>query len=231
MNDPAERLEKTRNRIAEACRAAGRAPGEVRLLAVSKTHPAEQVRAFAALGQLEFGENRLEEALEKQARLGDLRLVWHFIGHIQSRKTADVARRFDWVQSADREKVLRRLSAQRPKGAPPLNVCIQVNIDREPQKAGANPEETAELARLCLELPGLELRGLMCIPRIASASYDPADSYARMFELYRSLRNDGLPLDTLSMGMSADLEAAVRHGSTMIRIGTDLFGPRPPAGD
>jgi pyridoxal phosphate enzyme (YggS family) len=127
----------------------------------------------------------------------------------------------------DRAKILKRLSAQRPAHAPPLNVCIQVNIDREDQKAGVMPEKTAELARACDELPGLRLRGLMCIPLIGSATHDPAESYARMFELYRRLAADGLEMDTLSMGMSADLEAAIVNGSTMVRIGTDLLGPRP----
>ena len=228
MNDPAERLEIIRNRIADACRAAGRDPAGVRLLAVSKTHPAGRVREFAGAGQREFGENRLEEALEKQAKLGDLRLVWHFIGHIQSRKTREIAHRFDWVQSADREKVLRRLSAQRPEGAPPLNICLQVNIDREPQKSGADPGEVPALAALVAELPRLRLRGLMCLPRQTDDEEALRASFAATRRLYESLRAAAPGLDTLSMGMSGDLEAAIAEGSTMVRVGTALMGARAP---
>jgi len=231
MNNLKENLENIRARVESACESAGRDPAEVTVLAVSKRHSAARIRALHALGQLQFGENYIQEALPKIAELAALGLEWHYIGPLQSNKTKEAATHFDWVQSADRAKILRRLSNQRPAERGPLRVCIQVNIDREPQKAGASPEESAELARLCHELPGLELRGLMCIPRIGSTAHDPAESYARMRALYDTLRGDGLPLDTLSMGMSADLEAAVRHGSTMVRIGTDLFGPRPPAGD
>jgi hypothetical protein len=231
MNDLKGNLENIRTRVETACKTAGRDPAEVVVLAVSKRHPAAKIRALHALGHTRFGENYVQEALPKIAELAELGLEWHYIGPMQSNKTKDAAEHFQWVQSADRAKILRRLSSQRPATLPPLNICIQVNIDREPQKAGAAPDETAALAGLCLELPGLRLRGLMCIPRIGTDAFDPAGSYARMFELYQSLRGDGLPLDTLSMGMSADLEAAVRHGSTMIRIGTDLFGPRPAAGD
>jgi PLP dependent protein len=231
MNNLKGNLENIRARVEKACETAGRAPSEVTVLAVSKRHPTAKIRALHALGQTRFGENYIQEALPKIAELADLALEWHYIGPLQSNKTKEAAMHFQWVQSADRAKILRRLSSQRAPGMPPLNICIQVNIDREAQKAGATPETAGELARLCQELPGLQLRGLMCIPRIGSADFDPADSYARMFELFGALRDDGLPLDTLSMGMSADLEAAVRHGSTMIRIGTDLFGPRPAAGD
>ena len=231
MNDLKGNLEKLRARVRAACVTAGRDPSEIAVLAVSKRHSTTKIRDLHALGQIRFGENYVQEALPKIAELADLPLEWHYIGPLQSNKTKEAAAHFDWVQSVDREKILRRLSAQRAAGLPPLNVCIQVNIDREPQKAGVAPEAAGALARQCLELPRLRLRGLMCIPRIGSADFDPADSYARMSALYRSLRADGLPMDTLSMGMSADLEAAVRHGSTMIRIGTDLFGPRPAAGD
>ena len=157
-------------------------------------------------------------------------IEWHFIGPLQSNKTKEVAAHFDWVQSADRDKILRRLSTQRPDSLPPLNVCIQVNIDREAQKSGVLPEDAEALARLCAELPGLNLRGLMCIPRIGSVDHDPGDSYRLMERLYQDLLTTGLEMDTLSMGMSADLEAAVRHGSTMVRVGTDLLGPRPAGG-
>jgi pyridoxal phosphate enzyme (YggS family) len=168
----------------------------------------------------------VQEALAKQARLRDLDLEWHFIGPLQSNKTREVAAHFDWVQSADRQKILRRLSEQRPGALPPLNVCIQVNIDREPQKAGVLPEAAGELAGTIIELPGLRLRGLMTIPRMGDEENDPGDSYRRMHELFRSLQAAGLAMDTLSMGMSADLEQAIFHGSTMVRIGTDLLGPR-----
>ena len=210
---------------------AGRSGEEVAILAVSKRHSAERIEALHALGQAAFGENYVQEALDKIDRLPQLPLEWHYIGPLQSNKTREAAGHFHWVQTVDRAKIAKRLSDQRPAELPPLNVCVQVNIDREPQKHGVMPEEAEQLARLCAGLPRLRLRGLMCIPRIGTDAFDPAGSYARMFELYQSLRGDGLPLDTLSMGMSADLEAAVRHGSTMIRIGTDLFGPRPAAGD
>jgi pyridoxal phosphate enzyme (YggS family) len=168
--------------------------------------------------------------LAKQSRLQDLHVEWHFIGPLQSNKSREVAMHFDWVQSADRQKILRRLSEQRPGGLPPLNICIEVNIDREPQKAGVFPQDAGELARLVMEMPGLRLRGLMTIPRVGDAELGPGDSYRRMQELFRGLQASGLEMDTLSMGMSADLEQAILHGSTMVRIGTDLLGPRPGDG-
>ena len=210
-----------------ACQTAGRDPAEITILAVSKRHPVDLIRQLHTLGQPCFGENYVQEALGKIGQTNELDIEWHYIGPLQSNKTKDAARYFDWVQSVDRAKILRRLSAQRPENLPPLNVCIQVNIDREPQKSGAMPEDTAGLASLASELPGLNIRGLMCIPRVASAGHDPADSYAHMHDLYRGLLNEGIPMDTLSMGMSADLEAAICNGSTMVRIGTDLFGERP----
>jgi len=227
MNDLKENLEKIRTRVKSACASAGRDPAGVTILAVSKRHPVEKIRALHALGQKRFGENYVQEALPKIGRLADLDIEWHYIGPLQSNKTREAATRFQWVQSADRAKILRRLSEQRPATLPPLDVLLQVNIDREPQKSGVLPEQVAELAQLCAELPRLRMRGLMCIPRIGAAGHDPADSYARMLELFRALQDRGLAVDTLSMGMSADLEAAVRHGSTMVRIGTDIFGPRP----
>ena len=227
MNDLKKNLENIHSRVRAACREAGRDPAEVAVLAVSKRHPAARIRALHALGQRCFGENYVQEALPKIRELEGLGIEWHYIGPLQSNKTREAAGHFDWVQSVDREKILRRLSEQRPDERPPLDVCIQVNIDRETQKAGALPEQAAGLAALCASLPRLRLRGLMCIPRIGSADHDPAESYARMFELFRALRDGGLPMDTLSMGMSDDLEAAVRNGATMLRIGTDLLGPRP----
>jgi pyridoxal phosphate enzyme (YggS family) len=230
MNNLKENLDNVRARIAAACGAADRQPGEVTLLAVSKKHPAGRVRDLHALGQRSFGENYVQEALAKQAQLEDLDIEWHFIGPLQSNKTREAAGHFDWVQSADREKIVRRLAAQRPADLPMLNVCIEVNIDREPQKSGVLPEDVAALAHLAQELPRVRLRGLMAIPRMADDSHDPGDSYRRMRDLYGDLLEAGIEMDTLSMGMSADLESAIAHGSTMVRIGTDLLGPRPATG-
>jgi pyridoxal phosphate enzyme (YggS family) len=172
----------------------------------------------------------VQEALSKQARLAGLDIEWHFIGPMQSNKTREVAEHFDWVQSVDRAKIARRLSDQRPEALPALNVCVQVNIDREPQKAGVLPEQAHELAELVNSLPRLKLRGLMAIPRMGSDAHDPTDSYRRMYSLFRQIRDAGVEMDTLSMGMSADLEQAILQGSTMVRIGTDLLGPRPDDG-
>ncbi|MGD8346972.1 MAG: YggS family pyridoxal phosphate-dependent enzyme [Lysobacterales bacterium] len=230
MNNLKENLETIRTRIESACRRAERNPSDVRILAVSKRHSVDRIRALHALGQAAFGENYVQEAVAKVKQLQDLHIEWHYIGPLQSNKTREAAAHFAWVQSADREKILKRLSGQRPQQLSPLNICIQVNIDREPQKAGVLPEDTETLARLCTKLPGLKLRGLMCIPRIGSDEHDPADSYRRTKELFDQLRHSGLEIDTLSMGMSADLEAAVLHGSTMVRVGTDLLGPRPEPG-
>jgi hypothetical protein len=226
MNNLKDNLDNVRSRIETACENAGRRPEEVTLLAVSKKHLAERIRALQALGQRAFGENYAQEALAKQKQLEDLDIEWHFIGPMQSNKTREVAGHFDWVQSVDREKILRRLSGQRPPDLPRLNVCIQVNIDREPQKAGVLPEETLPLARLAAELPRLRLRGLMAIPMMPSADHDPSDSYRRMCELFAELRDADFDIDTLSMGMSTDLEQAIAQGSTMVRVGTDLLGPR-----
>jgi PLP dependent protein len=227
MNNLKDNLDNVRARIEAACDRVARSAGEISILAVSKGHPAERIRALHDLGQRAFGENYLQEALAKKSRLQDLDLEWHFIGPLQSNKTGEVAAHFDWVQSADRPKILRRLSEQRPRDLPALNVCIQVNIDRESQKAGVLPEGAEALASMAMELRGLRLRGLMTIPRIGSDDHDPGDSYRRMSTLFQSLRASGLEMDTLSMGMSADLEQAIMHGSTMVRIGTDLLGPRP----
>lgn len=227
MNNLKENLNKIRSRVDLACRTAGRTASEVTVLAVSKRHSVEKIATLHGMGQGCFGENYIQEALAKMKPLAGLDIEWHYIGPLQSNKTREAAEHFHWVQSVDRGKILRRLSSQRPEALQALNICIQVNIDREAQKSGVLPEETEQLARLCTELPGLRLRGLMSIPQIGSGSHDPADSYRRMAELYDQLLGKGLAMDTLSMGMSADLEAAISHGSTMVRIGTDLFGPRP----
>jgi len=227
MNDLKAKLHNVRSRIESACEKAGRKPSEITILAVSKRHPVARIRQLHQLGLSAFGENYMQEAVEKQVQLADLELEWHFIGPVQSNKTRELAQHFDWVQSADREKILRRLSAQRPESLPKLNICIQVNIDREEQKAGVLPENLEELAHFTLGLPNLRLRGLMAIPRLGSADHDPTDSYRQMKDSFLALTDSGIPMDTLSMGMSADLENAIMMGSTMLRIGTDLFGPRP----
>jgi len=196
----------------------------------SKKHTVERILALHQLGQASFGENYIQEALVKMEQVKHSDIEWHFIGPLQSNKTGQAAQHFQWVQSVDRIKILQRLSNQRPSSHPDLNICIQVNIDEEPQKAGIMPERVKEIARAALALPRLRLRGLMTIPQAASALHDPSESYARMESLFHELVQDGMELDTLSMGMSGDLEAAIMHGSTMVRIGTDLFGPRPGNG-
>jgi pyridoxal phosphate enzyme (YggS family) len=226
MNSELQRMKAVLERIASACAAAGRDPSSVDLVAVSKKQSAALMRQFYGLGQTAFGENRLQEALDKQSRLDDLKIEWHFIGPVQSNKTRELAERFQWVQSVDREKILWRLSEQRPAGLPPLNVCLQVNIDREPQKAGLDPDAVESMAQVAADSPGLRLRGLMAIPRLAGDPIQARDSFRRMRMLYQQLRSGGYPLDTLSMGMSGDLELAIAEGSTMVRVGTDLFGPR-----
>lgn len=227
MNRTLSRLSAVREAIASACAAAGRDPAGVRLLAVSKQHPADAVATLYEDGQTVFGENRLREAMGKQDALAGRDIEWHFIGPIQSRKTRDIAARFHWVQSVDRLKVLRRLSEQRPDGLPPLDLCLQVNIDAEPQKSGAAPGDLGALAEAAADLPGVRLRGLMCIPRAGAGPDATRDSFARTRALYEALQAAGHPLDTLSMGMSADIAPAVAEGSTMVRVGTALFGPRP----
>jgi hypothetical protein len=226
MNDLKIKLNQVRARIATAIQNADRKPDAVSLLAVSKRHNANSIRNLFIAGQQHFGENYVQEALQKQQQLADLDLVWHFIGPLQSNKTREVAQHFDWVQSVDREKLLLRLSEQRPDNLPPLNILLQVNIDNEPQKSGATATDILALASLAKELPGLKLRGLMAIPSISAADQTQGNSFDRMRQLFESLRSEGMDLDTLSMGMSADLEPAIAAGSTMVRIGTDLFGPR-----
>ncbi len=198
------------------------------LLAVSKTFPAVTVREAVAAGQHRFGENYVQEALDKMAELADLRdqIEWHMIGPIQSNKTRAVAEHFDWVHTVDRLKIAQRLSDQRPAHLPPLQVCIQVNTSGEDSKSGASPDEALDLARAVAALPRLRLRGVMALP---APTADPAEQNRQLAEVrvaYERLRSQGLPLDTLSMGMSADLEAAVAQGSTMVRVGTALFGQR-----
>lgn len=221
-------LQHVRARIATACQRAGRGVEEVTLLAVSKTFGADAVRAAAAAGQRAFGENYIQEGVEKIAALRDLGLMWHCIGPIQSNKTRLVAEHFDWVHTVDRLKIAERLSAQRPADRPPLNVCIQVNIDGGANKSGVAPGDALALARAVAALPQLKLRGLMSIPEIAPDFEAARAVHAGARALFDQLNADGLGLDTLSMGMSDDLEAAIAAGSTMVRIGTAIFGSRAP---
>jgi pyridoxal phosphate enzyme (YggS family) len=226
MKELSDRLKSVLHRIEKACASAGRQTGEVSLLAVSKWHPAAQVRLFCSLGVRSFGENQLQEALGKQQELTDLDIEWHFIGTIQSNKTRAIAENFQWVQSVDRQKILQRLAAQRPVQSKPLNICLQVNIDLEPQKGGAAPGEVLHLAELARDLDNIRLRGLMAIPRLTSNVEEQRQSFRKVRSLFEMLKNEGHDIDTLSMGMSADLEPAIAEGSTMVRIGTDLFGAR-----
>ncbi|MEC8848731.1 MAG: YggS family pyridoxal phosphate-dependent enzyme [Pseudomonadota bacterium] len=225
--DTHPRLTDIRHRMARACSAAGRDAADVTLVAVSKTQPADAMRVLAQAGQVAFGENYLQEALTKQAALADLPLQWHFIGPIQSNKTRDIAARFDWVHSVERLKIAQRLNDQRPAEAPPLSVCVQVNVSREASKSGCAPGELAALAAAIAELPRLRLRGLMAIPAPIAQSADPAQPYRLLREAFEALRALGLPVDTLSMGMSDDFELAITHGATHVRVGSALFGPRP----
>jgi pyridoxal phosphate enzyme (YggS family) len=213
-------------RIEKACAAAGRAPSGVRLLAVSKTFPAQAVAQAHAAGQIDFGENYIQEGVEKIQALAHLPLVWHCIGPIQSNKTRLVAEHFDWVHSVDRLKIAQRLSEQRPTERGPLKVCIQANVDGGPTKAGVPPEQAAELARQIATLPGLRLRGIMSIPEPAPDFASALAVHQRSLALYESLQAQGFDLDTLSLGMSADLEAAIHAGSTMVRVGSAIFGSR-----
>ena len=198
----------------------------MRLVAVSKRHPAKKIIALNKLGVLSFGENHLQEALQKQRELAGLDLQWHFIGTLQSNKTRAIAENFQWVQSVDRQKILVRLSEQRPESLQPLNVCLQVNIDLEPQKAGAKPEEVLQLAALVHGLNNIKLRGLMAIPRHTTVLEEQQQSFRKVKSLFETLKKEGHDVDTLSMGMSSDLEVAISEGSTMVRIGTDIFGKR-----
>lgn len=228
MSDLAVRLESVHRRIADAARAAGRDPASVSLLAVSKTFPADAVRAAHAAGQRAFGENYVQESIDKIDALADLRasLEWHFIGPLQSNKTRAVAERYDWVHSIDRLKIAQRLAEQRPDALPPLNVLLQVNVSGEASKSGVAPAEAAAVAHEIAALPKLRLRGLMSIPEPAETLEAQRAPHRVLRELFDSLRADGLALDTLSMGMSADLEAAVLEGATIVRIGTAIFGAR-----
>jgi len=223
MSTIAENISTLAERIRSAAQAVQRDPASVGLLAVSKTKPASDLREAYDAGLRDFGENYLQEALGKQAELSDLPLIWHFIGPIQSNKTRAIAENFAWVHSVDRLKIAQRLSEQRPPELPPLNVCIQVNVSGEASKSGCSPEDLPALAQAISALPNLKLRGLMAIPEPTDDRDEQNASFAAVSTLQAQL---GLPLDTLSMGMSHDLEAAIAQGATWVRIGTALFGAR-----
>ncbi|WP_166361341.1 YggS family pyridoxal phosphate-dependent enzyme [Pseudomonas akapageensis] len=223
MSTIADNVLTVSSRINAAARAAGRDESSIGLLAVSKTKPAEAVREAFAAGIRDFGENYLQEALGKQTELTDLPLSWHFIGPIQSNKTRAIAENFDWVHSVDRLKIAQRLSEQRPEGLPPLNICIQVNVSGEASKSGCSAADLPALATAITNLPRLKLRGLMAIPEPTEDRTAQDAAFATVRTLQDSLN---LPLDTLSMGMSHDLESAIAQGATWVRIGTALFGAR-----
>ncbi len=222
------RLKAVIQRIDAAIVDFSREPDSVTLLAVSKTRTADELRVLAEEGIHRYGENYLQEALEKMAELSDLTLEWHFIGPIQSNKTRSIAEHFNWVHSVDRLKIAERLSEQRPAGMPPLDICLQVNISEETSKSGVHPHELPELARAVARLPRLQLRGLMAIPAPASSFEAQRRQFRNLRLALESLNTEGMSLDTLSMGMSDDLEAAIAEGATIVRIGSALFGPRSP---
>ena len=225
-----DKLQQVQARIVTACTAAGRDPASVRLLAVSKTFLAESLREAHAAGQRAFGENYIQEGVGKIEALADLRpdIEWHCIGPLQSNKTRPVAEHFDWVHSVDRLKIAERLSAQRPAHLPVLQICLQVNVDGGANKSGVPPADALALARAVAGLPRLRLRGLMAIPEPASGFEAQRALFMRATGVFEELRAAGLDVDTLSLGMSADLEAAIAAGSTMVRVGTALFGGRAP---
>ena len=221
----AQRLENVRARVQAALRGAGRGTDEILVLAVSKRQPVAAIEAAFLAGQTHFGENYVQEARAKIAALASLPIVWHFIGQLQANKSREVAERFQWVHTLDRTRIARRLNDQRPYGAPPLDVCIQVNQAGETGKGGVDPEGVGNLARQIGQFPRLRLRGLMTIP---PADADPSGYFVELRRLRDRLHKTlEIPMDTLSMGMSADLESAVSAGSTIVRIGTAIFGPRP----
>lgn len=224
MNQSQQSRQTVLNQIEHACQQVQRDPATVQLLAVSKTHPASSLRDMYAVGQRCFGENYLQEALEKIEELRDLEIEWHFIGHVQRNKTKHLAEKFDWVHGVDRLIIAERLSGQRLESQAPLNICLQVNIDGQDSKDGCQPEQVAELVQHISQLPHIRLRGLMVIP--APENHAAFADAKALFDQVKALHAQPQDWDTLSMGMSADLEAAIAAGSTMVRIGTALFGAR-----
>jgi PLP dependent protein len=222
----ASSLQAVKDRIANAARSAGRQPDDITLLVASKTHPAERVREAWLAGQTIFGENYLQEALEKRPALADLPIEWHFIGPIQSNKTRRITENFAWVHSVDRVKIADRLAKDRPESLPPLQICVQVNVSGEQSKSGVAPEEVADLAAHVVRLPRLKLRGLMAVPELTTATALQRSQFRMLRDLFDQLKREGYELDTLSMGMSEDMEVAIAEGATMVRIGTAILGPR-----
>lgn len=223
-SDAAQRLAQLWQRIHTAEASAGRAVGSVQLLAVSKTFPIEAVDAVAACGQKAFGENYAQEGVDKASARPELE--WHFIGPIQSNKTRGIAEHFSWVHSIDRLKIAERLSAQRPLNMPPLQVCVQVNVSGEASKSGCNPEDALALCTAVAQLPNLQLRGLMAIPEATEDTATQHQQFSKLRALQIQLNQQGIALDTLSMGMSDDLETAISEGSTLVRVGSAIFGQR-----
>lgn len=237
MSSIADNISAVQQRVQHALHSAGRADNTVQLLAVSKTKPTEDIVAAHAAGLTAFGENYLQEADDKISALAELSAVldWHFIGPLQSNKTRRAAELFSWVHSVDRLKIAQRLAAQRPANMVPLNICLQINIDREESKSGLLPEQLAEVAEAVLLLPQLRLRGLMAIPQARTDLAEQRQAFAAVRQLRDTLNATlpglrGQPMDTLSMGMSGDLEAAIAEGATIVRIGSDIFGARAPLG-
>ena len=226
MTTVASNLQTVKDRIVRVAQSIGRQPDEITLLAASKTNPADALREAWVAGQTIFGENYLQEALAKMPALADLPIEWHFIGPIQSNKTRRIAENFAWVHSVDRAKVADRLSKDRSESLPPLQVCLQVNVSGEDSKSGVEPEELAALAAHVVNLPHLRLRGLMAVPELTTATALQRSQFHLLRELYEQLKRDGYELDTLSMGMSEDMDIALAEGATMVRVGTAIFGPR-----
>ncbi len=226
MTTIASRLQAVNARIARVAQSADRQADEITLLVASKTHPAERVREAWLAGQTIFGENYLQEALAKMPSLADLPIEWHFIGPIQSNKTKRIAENFSWVHSVDRAKIADRLSKDRSESLPPLQICLQVNVSGEASKSGVPPDELAQLAAHVVRLPHLKLRGLMAVPELTTATALQRSQFHMLWELFDRLKQDGYKLDTLSMGMSEDMDIAIAEGATMVRVGTAIFGPR-----
>ena len=226
MTTIASNMQAVRAAIADAAETCGRAPQDIELLAVSKTFSADAVREAYDAGQRRFGENYVQEGLDKIAALQGLQIEWHFIGPIQSNKTRPIAEHFDWVHGIERLKIAERLSAQRPAGLPPLQVCLQVNVSGEASKSGVPPDEAETLAHDIAALPNLHLRGLMTVPAPSDDIADQRAAFAQLRVLFKRLKRNGLQLDTLSMGMSHDFPAAIAEGATLVRIGSAIFGNR-----
>ena len=226
MTTIASGLQNVKTRIKGIAEKIGRQPETITLLAASKTNPAERLREAFIAGQTVFGENYLQEALVKISSLADLSIEWHFIGPIQSNKTKRIAENFAWVHSVDRKKIADRLSKDRPESFPPLQICLQVNVSGEDSKSGVAPEEIAELAAHVISLPRLKLRGLMAVPELTTATALQRSQFRMLREAYDQLRRDNYDLDTVSMGMSEDMDIAIEEGATMVRVGTAIFGPR-----